>query len=197
MELSAFINNLVETFQSLGFHHDLHSTVYVQFVLNKLQHKEKLQWSQYVIQNHITRPYLIIFNTPYARRHSNKQSNTTATSTTAKRNQESSKHVHIQSKSTTTDLSFRQAITPPISLQYFHRVHPASKRKLVQERNLCLNCLESHFVKDCPSRITCKKCQRKHHTALHGDNVQARQRSSQSISQTQFSPQEQPNQTSL
>ena len=39
MEVSAFLNNLVETFQSLGFHHDHHSTVYVQFALNKLQHK--------------------------------------------------------------------------------------------------------------------------------------------------------------
>ena len=46
MEVSAFLNNLVETFQSLGFHHDYHSTVYVQFALNKLQHKEKLKWSQ-------------------------------------------------------------------------------------------------------------------------------------------------------
>ena len=36
---------------------------YVQFALNKLQHKEKLQWSQYVIQNHITQSNLIIFNT--------------------------------------------------------------------------------------------------------------------------------------
>ena len=63
MEFSVFLNNLVETFQSLGFYHDLQSTVYVQFALNKLQHKEKLQWSQYVIQNHITQPNIIIFNT--------------------------------------------------------------------------------------------------------------------------------------
>ena len=62
---------------------------------------------------------------------------------------------------------------------------------------MCLNCLGSHFVKDCPSRITCKKCQRKHHTALHDDNIQAKKRTSQSISQNQFSPQQQPNQTSL
>ena len=32
MTFSTFVNNLVETFQSLGFTHDLHSTIYVQFL---------------------------------------------------------------------------------------------------------------------------------------------------------------------
>ena len=62
MEFSTFLKNLVETVQSLGFHHDLQSTVYFQFALNKLQHKEKLQWSQFIIQNRITQPNLIVFN---------------------------------------------------------------------------------------------------------------------------------------
>ena len=58
-----------------------------------------------------------------------------------------------------------------------------------------MKCQGSHFVKDCSSRITIKKCQRKHHTALHDNNIQARKRTSQSISQNQFSPQQQPTQT--
>ena len=42
-----------------------------------------------------------------------------------------------------------------------------------------------------------KKCQRKYHTALLDDNIQATKCTSQSILQIQFTPQQQPNQTSL
>ena len=70
-------------------------------------------------------------------------------------------------------------------------------RKLVPEQNLCLNCLGSHFVKYCFSRITSEKCQHKHHTVLHDKNIQARKRSFQSISKKQLSPQQQLIQTSL
>ena len=99
----------------------------------------------------------------------------------------------------------RQQQTCPFDKQSHHPSHCnifiesflQAKRRLVQKHNLCLNCLGSHFVKDCPSRIPCTKCQRIHHTALHDDSIQARKRSSKSISQNQFSPQQQPNQTSL
>ena len=207
MEFSAFLNNLVETFQSLGFHHDLQSTVYVQFALNKLQHKEKLQWSQYVIQNHITQPNLIIFNTwlrDFALACDHMPADIPANSRIPQQ-QEHHPKVNNRPPNTSTSNHNRQKQTCSFDKQSHHPSHCnifiesplQAKRKLVQEHNFCLNCLGSHFVKDCPSRITCKKCQRKHHTALHDDNIQARKRTSQSISQNQFSPQQQPNQTSL
>ena len=42
-----------------------------------------------------------------------------------------------------------------------------------------------------------KKSQRKHYTALHDHNIQAKKHTSQSNSQTQFPPQQQLNQASL
>ena len=60
-EVSAFLNSLVETFQSPRFHPDLQSTVFGLLALNKLQQK-KPQCSQYIMQNHVTQPSLIIFN---------------------------------------------------------------------------------------------------------------------------------------
>ena len=134
---------------------------------------------------------------PYASRHSSEQSNNTATGTSPKSEQQTAKHVDIKSQSTTADVSIRQAITPPISLQHLHRVSPASKTEARPRTQLVLELSRIPFRQRLPSRITCKKCQRKHHTALHDDNIQARKRTSQSISQNQFSPQQQPNQTSL
>ena len=55
------------------------------------------------------------------------QPNNTATRASAKRKQQSTEHAEIKSKSTTADLSFRQAITQVISLQYLRRFSPASQ----------------------------------------------------------------------
>ena len=115
---------------------------------NKLQHKEKLQWSQYVIQNHITQPNLIIFNTwlrdfalacdhmpadipansriPQQQEHHPKVNNRPPNTST------------LKSQSTTADVSIRQAITPPISLQHLHRVSPASKTEARPRTQLVL-----------------------------------------------------------
>ena len=61
-EFSTFINNLVETFQSLGFTNDLNSTLYVQFAVNKLPPTQRLQWTQYAVSNNLQQPSLIHFN---------------------------------------------------------------------------------------------------------------------------------------
>ena len=63
MEFSAFLNNLVEIFQSLGFHHftSFHSLCSVR--LEQTSTQKITQWSQYVIRNHITQPNLIRSNT--------------------------------------------------------------------------------------------------------------------------------------
>lgn len=39
--------------------------------------------------------------------------------------------------------------------------------KMVEEKQLCVNCLYKHNVKDCTSRYTCRKCQAMHNTLLH------------------------------
>ena len=61
-DFSTFINNLVETFQSLGFTNDLNSTLYVQFAVTKLPPTQRLQWTQYAVSNNLQQPSLIHFN---------------------------------------------------------------------------------------------------------------------------------------
>ena len=62
MEFSTFISNMVETFRTLGFKDDLNCTIYVRFAVNKLQHHQQLQWTQYITAQNIDQPNLIAFN---------------------------------------------------------------------------------------------------------------------------------------
>ena len=62
MDFSSFIRNLVETFQTLGFTNDLNSTIYEQFLANKLHYSERLQWNQHIINNSIKQPSFINFS---------------------------------------------------------------------------------------------------------------------------------------
>ena len=59
---STFISNMVETFRTLGFKDDLNSRIYVQFAVNKLQHHQQLQWTQYITAQNMDQPNLIAFN---------------------------------------------------------------------------------------------------------------------------------------
>ena len=46
------------------------------------------------------------------------------------------------------------------------------KRRLVQTKRLCLNCLSSgHSVQDCASHHRCRVCRNAHHTSLHQDGA--------------------------
>jgi hypothetical protein len=50
------------------------------------------------------------------------------------------------------------------------------KRRLVNVKRLCLNCLSSqHVVQACPSHHSCRVCRRAHHTSLHQDEAQQQQ----------------------
>ena len=43
------------------------------------------------------------------------------------------------------------------------------KVAVVRKLKLCLNCLGRHFVADCPSKFSCRTCNKRHHTSLHFD----------------------------
>lgn len=46
-----------------------------------------------------------------------------------------------------------------------------TRNKRVRELKLCLNCLrKGHFVPNCKSKYSCRKCNKKHHTLLHLTN---------------------------
>ena len=49
------------------------------------------------------------------------------------------------------------------------------RRNLAYSSKLCFNCLEDgHMTRDCSSKSTCKKCQKKHNTLLHPEMVDTR-----------------------
>uniref|UniRef100_A0ABD2WLM0 Peptidase aspartic putative domain-containing protein n=1 Tax=Trichogramma kaykai TaxID=54128 RepID=A0ABD2WLM0_9HYME len=50
------------------------------------------------------------------------------------------------------------------------RLLDLNKRKsFVSENKLCYNCLGRHFLRDCRSSKSCRRCRGRHHTLLHAD----------------------------
>jgi hypothetical protein len=43
------------------------------------------------------------------------------------------------------------------------------RRDWIRSHNRCFNCLGVHSSKDCTSKYTCGKCQKRHHTLIHTD----------------------------
>ncbi|XP_073820239.1 uncharacterized protein [Musca autumnalis] len=51
----------------------------------------------------------------------------------------------------------------------FRRQTPFQRYETVERRGYCRNCLaRSHLAPDCPSLVGCRRCDRRHHTLLHG-----------------------------
>ena len=43
-----------------------------------------------------------------------------------------------------------------------------ARKELTKQKHLCFNCLgKGHGVKNCPRRIKCRRCSRRHHFLLH------------------------------
>ena len=57
-QYSLFLLTLVDTFQQLGFIHDLDSTVNMNIALTKLPNPVRLEWNCYVLEKTITQPSL-------------------------------------------------------------------------------------------------------------------------------------------
>ena len=54
----------------------------------------------------------------------------------------------------------------------FSRQSMQDKRKFVMENRLCFGCLkEGHRSKECRGRQTCEKCEQKHPTCLHDEDM--------------------------
>ena len=50
----------------------------------------------------------------------------------------------------------------------FKGMTPTQRKQYVQTKNLCINCLKAgHSVANCPSKFSCRQCNKKHHTMLH------------------------------
>ncbi|KAJ8911762.1 hypothetical protein NQ315_008814 [Exocentrus adspersus] len=75
--------------------------------------------------------------------------------------------------------------------EYFFKLSPANKLAEVKKCNLCINCLRpNHSVNECKAK-TCKHCNKKHHSLLHGTrepNKAGRDDQPASTSQGKISP---------
>ncbi|KAJ3657355.1 hypothetical protein Zmor_009165 [Zophobas morio] len=50
---------------------------------------------------------------------------------------------------------------------------PQERYQSIKNKRCCINCLRNtHLIKDCPSKSTCRKCQAQHHTLLHFENLE-------------------------
>lgn len=52
--------------------------------------------------------------------------------------------------------------------EVFLKLNENERNDKIRELKLCLNCLrKNHFIQNCISKNTCRKCNKKHHTLLH------------------------------
>ncbi|XP_058456550.1 uncharacterized protein LOC131433948 [Malaya genurostris] len=55
-----------------------------------------------------------------------------------------------------------------VKCQKFIRLSTNERQQFVISKRLCHNCLKiGHFVRNCPSKFSCRKCNSRHHTLLH------------------------------
>ena len=171
-EFLTFINNLVETFQSLGFTKELNSTLYVQFAVNKLPPTQRLQWTQYAVSNNLQKPSLIHFNIwirQFALACDNLPFNFDdgATSSSISKNQ----------LSRVTPVKQHRPLCPfdnsdhhPAHCSTYKNASLEQRRRMILDKKLCLICLVQHLKTDCKSQHSCRSCSRKHHSSLHDDH---------------------------
>ncbi|XP_059061144.1 uncharacterized protein LOC131854042 [Achroia grisella] len=53
----------------------------------------------------------------------------------------------------------------------YNDLTPMQRLDKIKQMNLCENCLREHVVDDCPSKVRCTICKKKHHHTLHIDSV--------------------------
>ncbi|XP_039303389.1 uncharacterized protein LOC120357294 [Solenopsis invicta] len=54
----------------------------------------------------------------------------------------------------------------------FKSLSTEQRKNVARQHRCCYNCLtKGHYPRDCKSRGRCARCQRKHHTLLHDDNI--------------------------
>ena len=59
----------------------------------------------------------------------------------------------------------------------FLKTSPQERSTKIKELKLCLNCLaKGHYVSQCQSKFSCRKCRSRHHTILHFDSSEPKER---------------------
>ena len=82
--------------------------------------------------------------------------------------------LHKKNRSKITTVAFKAVLNARhltnSSCVIISNSYPSQKNEIVKILKVCLRL--GHQTKDCKSKNTCQKCQKKHHTMLHDESIQ-------------------------
>ena len=173
----------MDTFQQLGFNHDIHSTTNANQALNKFPTPVRLEWNKHVFERNLHQPslkelleWLLIYakacrdlSTSSAsaqppRTHSKASNNLWKQSNRQNQFNRPSNRSH-QDQSTNPSNSIQPSSAKVVvcpnngSCQYlykcsdFQQLSPLDRREHVKKLKLCFNYFGSHHVQQCKSKI--------------------------------------------
>ena len=185
-QFSAFLITLVDTFQQLGFNHDIHSTTNLNQALNKFSTPVRLDWNKYILENCSVQPSLKDLSdwlSIYAKacrdlpapisvtRPSHGRSKfahklriqktqsplPSSTRTTRNGQQEGSfSDGNKQGPSKTVVCPSNETCQYLYKCSFFQTLSPFDRREHVKNLKLCFNCFGSHHVQHCNSKNVCR-----------------------------------------
>ena len=196
-QFSSFLLTMVDTFQQLGFVHDLHSTNNLNVALAKLPNPVRLEWNKFVLEKEpslqILSDWLLNYSKTCRDLYSSLQTfqsshaqsswkispsvqNYTSATSGWKTNQ------YKQSNSSSSRNLTVEGRQPPVKLcpsneicqflykcTHFQALPASIRREHIRKLRLCFNCFRNHHVEKCTSKNVCRShnCGMKHHTLLH------------------------------
>jgi hypothetical protein len=173
---SAAINNMVWTFQDLGYMDDLNAASNVRVAVEKLPPGMNLKWNEHLIYNAIPRPTLVALSDWLQRQAEAhellpKRSKTNQSSTRPDRRQKPAEHrANSFAAHDTSPCVLEDGDHPLSSRPKFTSMTADERAETVKEAKLCFRCLKGgHRSRECEVSKACgvQDCQKRHHHMLH------------------------------
>ena len=175
---STVINNIVWTFQDLGYLDDLKAASNVKSAIEKLPSPMILKWNKHLIRNKIIRPTLITLG-DWLQEQSEayellptkpkpKFAGKAGVDRQRRRRDDppANSYATHEGERPATPCLFEDGNHPVSSCPKFAALTPDERAEAVKEKNLCFRCLKGgHRIRECRSQKSCgvDGCQKKHH----------------------------------
>ena len=179
---STVINNIVWTFQDLGYLDDLKAASNVKSAIEKLPSPMILKWNEHLIRNKIIRPTLITLG-DWLQEQSEayellptkpkpKFAGKAGVDRQRRRRDDppANSYATHEGQQPATPCLFEDGNHPVSSCPKFAALTPDERAEAVKEKNLCFRCLKGgHRIRECRSQKSCgvDGCQKKHHELVH------------------------------
>ena len=173
---STAINNVVWTFEELGYNDDLRASTNVEVAVQKLPQSLLLKWSEHVIVTRINRPNLTTFRDwlqGQADAHDllPRKIKEEKRNDREERQRNTSFKAHEETSSSTQPCPLGDGQHAVTDCPVFGKMKPDERAEAATNAQLCFNCLKSgHVSRKCPSSVECDvdECKKKHHKSIHG-----------------------------